>query len=309
MTPKPHFRDCMTAVLMAGLLAGLAGCAQMKSIKRSIGHAFGVHEPKVSVTKAPAPAHSAPAPATVAAPVVPLKTIVTRQLQNGHYATGKKQLHRYLQAHPEDRAARDLWRQLTVDPVRQLGSRSRIHVVQAGESYSSLAARYLGDADRFLVLALYNHADDPSELHVGQRIRIPVDAPGSTAARHGGGEVASSSPNASPAPAPSTEQEAVKLQQQSVSLYEKGRQAQALDRLGKALDLDPHLQSSGSQADTVRRQLLSRYHQRAIVLYRDQKLSQAIHLWDKILAIDPHYEPAIIYRARAHELQSRLKQL
>lgn len=315
MTPKPHFRDCKTAVLMTGLLALLAGCAQMQSLKRSIGHAFGVHAPTVTTSKAPAPAQSTPAPAVAHAPVVPLKTIVTRQLQNGHYATGKEQLHRYLQAHPEDRAARDLWRQLTVDPDRQLGTRSRMHVVKSGETYSSLAARYLGDADRFLVLARYNHASDPSDLRVGQRVRIPLDAPHAIAGGKIGSATAAtppettSGPAATPSSTPDNEGKAAQMQQQSVALYEKGHSAQAVDRLGRALDIDPHLKSSGSQADAVREKLLANYHQRAIVLYRDQKLSQAIHLWDKILAIDPNYEPAIIYRARAQELQSRLKQL
>jgi tetratricopeptide (TPR) repeat protein len=315
MTPKPHFRDCKTAVLMTGLLALLAGCAQMQSLKRSIGHAFGVHAPKVTTSKAPASAQSAPAPAVEVEPVVPLKTIVSRQLQNGHYATGKEQLQRYLQVHPNDRAARDLWRQLTIDPDRQLGTRSRMHVVKSGESYSSLAARYLGDADRFLVLARYNHASDPSDLRVGQRVRIPLDAPHASAGRKADSETAAtpskttSAPTSSASSTPGNEGKAAQLQRQSVALFEQGRRTQAVDRLGKALDIDPHLKSSGSQADSVRKQLLSDYHQRAIVLYRDQKLSQAIHLWDKILTIDPHYEPAIIYRARAQELQDRLKQL
>jgi hypothetical protein len=46
-----------------------------------------------------------------------------------------------------------------------------------------------------------------------------------------------------------------------------------------------------------------------VVLYRDQKLDQAIALWDHVLAIDPGYERATIYRARAIELQHRLKQI
>jgi tetratricopeptide (TPR) repeat protein len=55
--------------------------------------------------------------------------------------------------------------------------------------------------------------------------------------------------------------------------------------------------------------LLGSYHERAVVLYRDQQLDQAIALWDHVLAIDPSYERAVIYRARAVELQQRLKQL
>lgn len=311
MTPKPHYRDRVKRVLIATLLAGLAGCAQMKSIKRSIGHAFGVHPPKVTTQKAPQPAQSAPKPAVDSTPVVSLKTIIAEQLQRGHYAEGKKQLHRYLQAHPNDHAARDMWHQLTVDPDKQLGSRSRIHVVHAGESYSSMAAQYLGNADRFLVLARYNGASDPSQLRVGQRVRVPLSKTGAGAESHP--KTASTSTHAPPSPAstaPQTTQEkAAQLQQQSVVLYQKGKRQQAEDRLDKALKLDPKLKSSGPAADQVRKQLLSDYYQRAIVLYRDQKLTRAIQLWDRILAIDPNYEQASIFRAHAKELQSRLKQL
>jgi tetratricopeptide (TPR) repeat protein len=112
-----------------------------------------------------------------------------------------------------------------------------------------------------------------------------------------------------PAPSTTNQQKAELLQQQSVSLYKAGRLDQAKERLGKALDLDPKLKSSGPDADAVRKKLLADYYQRAIVLYRDQKLSQAIHLWDRILAVDPGYEQATFYRAQARELQSRLKQL
>lgn len=319
MTPKSHSRGRMssrhlTMALLAGVVVALAGCSQMQSLKRKIGDSFGKHPPKTASQPVPAAARSAPAPVVDVTPVVPLKTIVAEQLQHGHYAEGKRQLHRYLEAHPDDRAARDLWHQLTVDPVRQLGSRSQIHVVQAGESYSSLAARYLGDADLFLLLARYNHASDPSLLQLGQRIRVPggkaVAASGGRA-ETAGGTGSSGAGEASTAPkAPlSTEQKAEQLQQQSIALYDQGHRAQALNQLGQALDMDPQLKSSGEKADDLRKKLLASYHQRAIVLYRDQKLSQAIALWDKILAIDPDYEPAIIYRARARELQSRLNQL
>jgi tetratricopeptide (TPR) repeat protein len=290
------------------VLASLAGGTQMQSLKHKVGDALGAHAPTVSVEKGPATARSASAPAVDSTPLVPLKRIVAEQLQHGHYAEGKRQLHRYLQAHPDDRAARSLWHQLTIDPDRQLGSRSRIHVVQPGESYSSLAARYLGDADRFLVLARYNGASDPSLLQVGQRIRVPASGHVASAVPAAAARDVATRPAAKTRAPMSDHDKAEQLQQQSVALADQGRHAQALKQLDKALTLDPGLASSGDKADTLRKQLLSSYHQRAIVLYRDQKLKPAIALWDKILGIDPNYEPAIIYRTRARELQSRLKQ-
>ncbi len=306
----------LATLALAGLVASLAGCAQIQTLGHKLGKTFGAKPQETTVQKAPAPRQSTPAPVVDTTPVVPLKTIVAEQLQHGHYAEGKRELKHYLQAHPDDAAARDLWHQLTVDPVRQLGSRHRIHVVQAGDSYSSLAARYLGDASRFLVLARYNHAHDPSLLQVGQRLRVPVSskavaspAPAPSAVDDGpdAGQApaAEAAPTADAHPADSAEA----LQQQSVTLQQQGHHAQAMARLGQALQMDPKLKSSGPQADALRKQLLASYHQQAIVLYRDQKLQQAISLWDRILAIDPDYEPAIIYRTRARELQSRLKQL
>ncbi|KGI77706.1 hypothetical protein LF63_0109530 [Oleiagrimonas soli] len=250
-----------------------------------------------------------------------MKTIIARQLQVGHYAEGRKELRRYLQAHPEDRYARDLWRQLTVDPDKLLGKASKIHVVQAGESYGSLAARYLGSASRFLALARYNHAANPSVLQLGEKLRVPAKSPDAVKASIAAAPVEnpstpavtespSETPSAAAAPASEAPQDrAEALQRQSLALLHEGHKQQALDRLGQALTLDPKLKPSGNDAGTLRQQLLASYHERAIVLYRDQKLDPAIALWNRVLAIDPDYEPAIIYRARARELKDRLKQL
>ncbi len=306
-------RSMKTGVAVLVLLAaGLGGCATLQKVSKSISEAFGAHPPKVTTTPPPAPAGaSTVAPPPVVAPKAPpLKTIIAEQLEKGHYTVGRRQLGLFLRQHPNDRAAKDMWRQLTVNPDTLLGSRSRIHVVRPGETYASLAARYLGDASRFLVLARYNGAADPSVLQVGQRIRIPASAPAGEARPTVQGAVSNPQDSAArAAPPASVEQQALRLQKQGVALLGQGHRKQALDRMTRALDLDPHLKPSGPDAEALRSQVVATFHQRAIVLYRDQKLSQAIALWNRVLAIDPQYEPAIIYRARARELQSRLKQL
>jgi tetratricopeptide (TPR) repeat protein len=296
-----YARGGRLALICIGLLVGLSGCAQLRQLKTRM---FG-HEAPAKVVVTPAPA---PAPQPEAGPDEPvpasLATIVNRQLQRGHYAEGERQLRRYLQAHPDDAAAQGVLRQLTVDPEQALGQASRPYTVKPGDSYSTLAARYLGDGGRFLILARYNHATDPSMLRVGQTLRLPASRLASTRAPEGPATAVST---AAPVDA-SDAAKARRLQDESLALLRKGQRTQALQRMDEALDADPHLPPDSADATSLRKQLVAVYHQRAIVLYRDQQLDQAISLWNRVLAIQPDFEPATVYRARALELKQRLKQ-
>lgn len=294
-------QDCrrLAPLALAGLLmaAGLGGCAQLKLLKgRITGH-----------DKPAAPAAPAPAPTVSRAPVQEpprsLAAIITDQLQLGHYAEGERQLRRYLEANPDDRAAQSMLRQLTADPDEVLGHASRDYVVRPGDSYSTLAARYLGDGGRFLILARYNGATSPSVLRVGQKLRLPASRLASTAAPEGGADERSVE-----TPDSSSTTKARRLQDESLVLLHKGQRTQALERMDEALDVDPQLPPADADARALRKQLVTVYHQRAIVLYRDQQLDQAISLWNRVLAIEPGFEPATVYRARALELKQRLKQ-
>jgi len=287
----PAFRR-ITRLQWLPLLLVLGGCAQWQGLLHP--------QPKV------APAPPAPPPAPVAAPAPPpvelhpLAWIVNKQLQHGHYEEGERYLQRYLEAHPDDRAALALLRQLTEDPRQRLGPPAQVHVVQAGESFSTLAKRYLGDGGQFLILARYNGSDDPSRLWVGQKVKLPK-------ARSGAEPVAAAAPAKAPVDTAATRSQA--LQRESLSLLRAGQETQALAKLDSALKEDPGLASDSGGKGSLRQQVVSTCHERAIVLYRDQKLAPAIALWDRVLEIEPGYEPAIAYRARALELQRRLKQL
>ena len=244
-----------------------------------------------------------------------LTTIVNRDLQNGRYADGERELRHYLQVHPSDRTAQSLLSQLTVEPTQMLGTPSRTHLVEANESYSTLAAQYLGDSNLFLVLARYNGATNPAVLRVGSVVHLPAAqhaAPSfsnvvSTAsppvpADNNGGQA-----GVTPATTGTPQQRAHGLQNQALIAYQNGKREQAIALMDQALTLDPNLKSSGSASITLRKEVVATYHQRAIVLYRDQHLDQAIALWDRVLVIDPSYEPAAVYRARAIELKQRLE--
>lgn len=299
------------ATLLALALLGMAGCAQVSSLKTRVSDSFSGKDTGATSS----------ATAAEGAEPLPLSAITSSYLMRGRYEEGEQRLRQYLAKYPSDRAAQAMLRQLTVDPKLALGSKSRSYTVQAGDTYGTLAARQLGDSTLFLVLARYNGSSNPSSLRAGEAIRLPTASranleAGTRPAPRGGaaaGSAVSSAAATAAAPAnaaPAADAPSVraqKLQAESNALLKQGQKEQALARLDQALTLDPQLKPAGNQA--LREQLLSSYHERAVVLYRDQKLDQAIALWDHVLAIDPGYERATIYRARAIELQHRLKQI
>lgn len=244
-----------------------------------------------------------------------LTAIVNRDLQNGRYEEGERALKRYMQAHPGDRTAELYLRQLQEDPKQALGTASTPHVVQPGESYSTLAAKYLGDPNLFLVLARYNGSTNPSRIRTGSSLQLPVhavengvvssvvqQAPPQTSVAPAAATVISAPPAAMPAP------RAEQLKNQSLALYRSGHRDQAIDVFDQALSLDPHLKSADTNFPALSQAWIAKSHQQAMVFYLDQHLDQAIALWDRILVVDPDYEPATLYRARALELKQRLQQ-
>ncbi len=309
-------RDRQVRVLLLSLLAtlGVAGCAQVSKLKSRVGGHLGPHQTAQ-------PASVAATAQTGDSGRSSLATISNDQLQHGRYAEGERALHRYLGQHPGDQSAQAMLRQLTIDPEKMLGRSSRNYVVQADDSYSSLATRFLGDPNLFLILARYNGSTNPSRLRKGETVRIPLSAPDISATPEESAREANRNQdaerNAARAPLAGSSSvagtetptaRAKRLQKESVALLAQGHKQQALAHLDEALLIDPHLQPTGPEAASLRQQLVVNYHQRAVVLYRNQQLDSAISLWDHVLAIDPGYEPAMVYRARARELKQRLKQ-
>lgn len=292
-------KPALVMILPMAMLA-VGGCA---SLGKSRAQRHAQHHPS-SVEKSPVAAGRRASSS--------LAVIVNEKIQHGHYAEGEAALRQYLVEHPDDGSAQAMLHQLTVDPAQMLGSGAREYTVKPGDSYSSLAAHYLGDASLFVVLARYNGSDNPSALRVGQTLRLPQSS-------SGGGEVV----GGVVADAASTREtvlqtaaitdtspaaKAMRLQDESVALFKRGRKQDALKRFDQALLIQPGLKSNGDIATLLRKQLVAKDHEQAVVLYRDQKLDPAIALWDRVLTIEPGFEPAVIYRARALELKRRLKQ-
>lgn len=320
----------LLSLLVAGLMLGSTGCAQLGALEAKLKQA------QRGGTEASASAE--PSPPDGATQARSLGSILA-DLQGGDYARGERALAGYLERHPEDAVARAVMRQLKADPETVLGRTSHRYVVQPGDSYSALAARHLGDAGLFLILARYNQSTDPSDLRVGEVLRLPgkkgavtagASDPADKAGAPGKGEPAVKRLSAAPVPSrqtaaalalpdeplsayrPSASPDTPRperLQREAADLQSKGRVEAALAHYEVALDIDPDLEPAVTRVEALREQLVDEYHQRAILRYRNQDLAEAIALWSRVLEIEPQFEPAQSYRARARELQRRLEQL
>lgn len=313
--------------------AVMTGCAQLSELDARLQGLAG------GDGKA---ANSTPVEDSTVAPPADRRSLdaILEDLQRGGYPRGRRDLARYLERHPDDMVARAVMRQLTADPEAVLGSESHEYLVRPGDSYSALAARYLGDAGLFLILARYNDSANPSDLRIGETLRLPgparsIDA-GSTGSADDG-QPARRQLDRAPipsqktaaalalpdAPLPSFQPkvtdkggatssaptDAERLQREAMALLADDRPEAALKRFEAALAEDKEIEPAASRVPALRERLVDEYHQRAILRYRNQDLGEAIALWDRVLAIDPTFEPARTYRARARELQRRVDQL
>lgn len=98
-------------------------------------------------------------------------------LELGGAGQAGAELDAYLAEVPDSRLALDLKAQIAADPVAALGPQHFLYTMQPGDSISSVAKRMLGDPLKFYILARYNNLENPSEIEVGQTIRVPGKAP------------------------------------------------------------------------------------------------------------------------------------
>nr|WP_038056912.1 LysM domain-containing protein [Thioalkalivibrio sp. ALRh] len=145
------------------LVALLTGCAML-----------GV-EGDEPATEAPEVSEEAAAEGPAPAEDLTIAQII-EALQEGDIERAAPALDRFLKGEPGHRVARSLRAQLDADPREELGSAYFTHTVEPGETLGQLARQYLGDANRFLILARYNDIERPSRLLAGQRLRIPQSA-------------------------------------------------------------------------------------------------------------------------------------
>lgn len=265
-------------------IALIAGCAQPPASRDESPAS------RPTPQTAPAPAAPVQTPAVEAPPALPPLTpqavpkAVTgaiELLEMGHEDQAATELQRVLAVEPNHRLAQSLMRQIKDDPVAMFGKESFPYRVQASESLSRIAQRFLGDVHLFYALARYNDIKVPRQLAGGQQIRVPGKAPPPSAltppaAPVKGGASAPAVPTPTAAP----------------------------NAAASAPVPDPAVEAA--QAAKARTDAINRNVRAARGAFAKQDLNGAIRAWDAVLELDPGNRTAQLERQKAIDLKEKL---
>ncbi|MFO1200026.1 MAG: LysM domain-containing protein [Burkholderiaceae bacterium] len=244
--------------------------------------------PKVEAPPPPPPAPSGPPPGSPAArsQAQQLLRHVAELLNEGQEDKAREELAQALQLDPDNKMGVCLNRGVTVDPVATLGRESTPYTVRPGETLGRIAARALGDACEFYLLARYNQMAVPRQLQAGHVLRIPGRSP-------------LAAPDAPAAPARGTPAEAARPEPSRVEPAKPAEVAAPPAEVSPARRLE---------AARVRAEV-DRHHRIAQSAFRRQDLTTAIREWSAVLDLDPSNDLARARRQEAIDLQERLKRI
>lgn len=280
-----------------GLLCGgvlmffLAGCAQLPpSAEGAPGN--DEHAAELSPHDADQAGEASASPA----PLMDLKSII-RLIEAGQSDAALRALKTYLAKDPKNSVALSLQQQLTVNPLVYLGKPVARYTVQSGDTLGGIAAKFLGNPLKFVILGRYNQISRVKDLRVGQVLKLPVKLNADV--------LAVAEPDVAPAIA--TEPAPIAADGASLPAAPPTPTAPVPEQNAAGALASPRV--TLANLSPAQRARVQKYHEAALVAYRKQDLDNAIALWNKALAIEPNYEPALGYRARAQELQRRLNQM
>ena len=153
--------------------------------------------PAPSVTPAtPAPAPVTPAPAPAAAPVTPAPAPVTpapaptSEMKDNNDITELPPIETAAKAAEEPKPA--------PAAAKAQASTPKVHVVQPGESYSSISTKYYGSRRYASLIAKANPGKDPRKLYVGAKINIPPAPAGAVTTQPAADTTAAAKPATEP---------------------------------------------------------------------------------------------------------------
>jgi len=90
--------------------------------------------------------------------------------KQGKYAEARQEFLTALRLWPEHADAADM---LLGKKQTYKVNRFIVHEIQPGESISKLAQKYYGDYHKFPIIAEYNGMTDATQVHVGQKVKVP----------------------------------------------------------------------------------------------------------------------------------------
>ncbi len=271
---------------------------------------------------APAPARVETPPPPPPAPRVPTPEEKRRAeqlanesvniLQAGDMAAGRAMLDQALALDANNELARLMLKQITVDPVAELGSANFPYTIQSGDSLARLAQRYLNDRHLFLILARYNNIANANSIAAGQSIKIPGkqrsgDLAAGAAVRPGPAAPPTKPPPSPPVSPPPVENPFAKQMADGREQERKGDLERALATYSDIVRRDPQQTEASQRATEVRRKLLDRYTAEGTKAYAQQDLDKSIAAWDRVLQLDPDNANAKAKRQQAIYLKDQLK--
>ncbi len=235
-------------------------------------------------------------------------------LDQGREDEAKVLLNQAIALSPAEKIAASMQRQIAADPVAMLGARSFRYAVRSGETLSSIARRFMGDMYAFYILARYNDIRVPNDVHAGQVIKVPGEAPPEPprSSRTEAPLPESEAPPAAPPPAPPPAQgpnPAEIAYQKGLQLLKAGKKDQAYWAFRQALKLDPDSTTARAQTEQLKQDLIRLHTRLAMAAYYRQDMATAIKEWDQVLEIDPGNESAALWRGKAIEVQKKAAQL
>ncbi|OZB36706.1 MAG: hypothetical protein B7X35_01405 [Halothiobacillus sp. 14-56-357] len=163
------FRIMLLVTLLTSGAVSISGCAQVQDFGKMLKNAQTSTASGDSDTAAGIGQEKS---ATKPAPSLSLKQIM-QLIENGEHAQARTALETFLRNDPKNPMARNLQKQLTIDPAKALGPAVSTYTIQPGDTLGGLAARFLGNPMDFIILGRYNDIKRGRDLQVGQTIKIP----------------------------------------------------------------------------------------------------------------------------------------
>jgi LysM repeat protein len=168
-------------------------------------------------------------------------------LNTGDAPGARKLLIAVLNRQPSDAVAASLVKQIDTNPKALLGAESFAYTAREGDSFSSLAQRFLGSPTMFYALARYNDVAAPGTLARGTPLRIPGhekrETPPAVAHAEPAPRVAAETPRPAPPPKPAAPhadpRRAALLRAQGLEQMNRGAIVRAVALLEQASRLDP----------------------------------------------------------------------